>query len=154
MTSPSRTCAPSTRPTYAVSAMLPTGPRYFTGSAIEVSRRRSVPTPPSVDTPGRTTEKSRQPSACETASPGEKPSARDSTTSPTVRISSIAALSGKELKYPSGPLARSRSRMPGSTDVNSLRTSTSPSAGAGSSTSATRKCRASTGPRGYSTSWT
>ena len=36
--------------------MLPTGPRYFTGRAIDVSSRRSVPTPPSVDTPGRTTE--------------------------------------------------------------------------------------------------
>ncbi len=54
--------------------------------------------PASAGSPAVTIEYSRQPIACHTTSPGSKPSARDWTTSPTVKMPSIGALSGKELK--------------------------------------------------------
>ena len=58
------------------------------------------------------------------------------------------ASSANDGKYPAGPDGRICSRMPGSTENHVLRTSTSPSAGASTATSTTRKSDARTAPSG------
>ena len=92
--SASTTCSPA----YAVRPIPPSGPRCHCGSAAETSSRVSVPMPPRSGDAGSTTAKSRQPSACETVSPGTKPSAREATTSPTAMIPSMARPSGNAVK--------------------------------------------------------
>ena len=78
--------------------MAPSGPRYFSACTTEVSIRASVAMPASAGSPAVTIALSRQPLARQTQSPGSKPSAHDSTTSPTAQMSSIGAFNGKELK--------------------------------------------------------
>jgi hypothetical protein len=78
--------------------MPPNGPRYFSAGAKCVSMHESVPRPESAGMPAATIEYSRHPDACQTLSPWWNPSARDSTTSPTVMMPSSGAFKGNELK--------------------------------------------------------
>src|SRR3954470_22328443 len=120
---------------------MPRTPRYADGGARSVSTTCAAP--------AGTTAYSRQPRLCSTRAPVATPSAPEATTSPTAPPSSGASISnGGTYERPSFM----RPRMYGSTDMNSLRTSSSPSPGSGTSASARRKSLSRGSPCGRAAS--
>src|SRR3954470_878600 len=121
---------------------MPRTPRYADGGARSVSTTCAAP--------AGTTAYSRQPRLCSTRAPVATPSALEATTSPTAPPSSGAPIAN------GGTYERAsfmRPRMYGSTDIHSLRRSSSPSPGSGTSASARRKSLSRGSPRGRRASW-